>query len=221
MLPPRQTAARKPKTATVTTKRRRAVDTNAQTQIHSTFRKETKTMSLETTATAKVATGAGASAIVAPVAITAGVIALGYALAKAPFWRDIENTTFKRPEPDCLSVEGLQADVLAKTERHCERLLQVANSKIPALAIESVAGVMALNDSKFMAGAAHEYFKGDFDAVLEALPFLNSLSPAEIEKLNARTVSVIEGTLKKTTERLRTFVAEQLEAAIKDVGFVV
>lgn len=180
-------------------------------------------MSLVTTSTATVAASAGAGAIIAPAVLVAGAAALGYALTRAPFWKDIEHT-ISVPEATSSSffgVNSLQTDLLAKAEKYYDRLLQLPESEIPPLAMGTIAGVMAVKDSPLIAATIHEQYKDQFDMVLNKLARIENLSRPEVQELDAQASLVIESALEDVQRRVTSFIAEQLKAAAKDVGYAI
>jgi hypothetical protein len=180
-------------------------------------------MSLITTGTAAVAATAGVSAIIAPAVVVAGAATLGYALTHAPFWHDIENTVSDKSiaNGSFFGVESLYADLLAKVEKYHERLLQLPDANIPATAIETVAGILAVKESPLIAATLHERFKHQFDTVLDKLPRINDLSRSEIQDMNDTATNLIESALADSGRRLTTFIGQQLKAAASDVGFAI
>ncbi len=180
-------------------------------------------MSLITSGTAAVAASAGAGVIIAPAALLAGTAALGYALTHAPFWEDIEQTTSGQPndQRSFFSVGSLHTDLLAKAEHYYEHLLQLPETKIPPRAMETVAGVLAVKDSPLIAATLHHEFGSQLNVVLDRLARIDNLSRSEIQELNDQAAQVIEGALTSSQRRVTSYVAQQLKAAARDVGFTV
>ena len=179
-------------------------------------------MSEIVTGTAVVVSKVAIGAIVAPIVVAGGCAAVGYALVNAPFWKDIKQTeiTFNTNNEFC-SIESLQQDLLQRTERYCERLLQIPNANVPVTAHETLAGLMALRDSKLVAGVAEEQFSRQLQEILQQAQRVQQMSESQIEKLNQRTASLLEQSLNESHHRMHSFLVREFKSAMQETGWTV
>jgi hypothetical protein len=187
-------------------------------------------MSVVVTSTIVVASQVTTGSVVAPillasgaaVAATAGVAAIGYALTKAPFWKEIEQSQAKGLNNNGFcNLESFQTDFINQTELNYERLMQMSAAYLPTKAYETVAALMTLQTAELVAAVADDRFGDEFRDILNKVPKVQEMNSSEIESLNRQTADLLEKSLNESRLRVRNFVAREFKLAMEEIDWTI